>query len=83
MVKEEASFDSGMTPAHCAVFDKSCSSVYIGSEDSTIKVFNLASKEKEGELKGHDDAVLDLCWDNQKDGFLLSASTDCTFRIWQ
>jgi len=27
-------------------------------------VFNLLTKEKEGEFKGHEDAVLDLIWDN-------------------
>ena len=44
--------------------------------------FNLHTKEKESELKGHDDAVLDLCFDNGKDGYLITASSDCSFRIW-
>ena len=38
--------------------------------------FNLHTKEKESELKGHDDAVLDLCFDNGKDGYLITASFD-------
>jgi len=40
MVKEEFQFDSGLTSANCAIFDKSCSSVYVASEDGTIKVFS-------------------------------------------
>lgn len=83
MVKEEASFDSGLTSANVAIFDKSCSSVYVGTEDGSIKVFSVITKEKEGELKSHEDAVLDLTFDNQKDGYFLSAGADCSFRIWQ
>lgn len=64
MVKEVCAFDSGMNSANCAIFDKSGQFVYVASEDTTIKVFNMTTKEKEGELKGHEDAVLDLSWDN-------------------
>ena len=65
MVKEEMQFDSGLTSANSAIFDKACSSIYVASEDSSIKIFNLGTREKEGELKGHEDAVLDLTWDTQ------------------
>jgi WD40 repeat protein len=83
MVKQEAQFDTGLNSANCAIFDRAQQSVYVASEDSTIKVFNLNTGEKEGELKGHEDAVLDLTWDNSKDGFLISAGSDCSFRMWQ
>lgn len=83
MVKEEKSFDSGLTSANCAIFDKACASVYVASEDASIKVFSIASGEKEGELKGHEDSVLDLTFDSQREGYLISASADCSFRIWQ
>jgi len=83
MVKELCQFDSGLASVHQAVFDKSCSYVLVGSEDATIKVFNLGTKEKDAELKGHEDAVLDLCFDYGKEGYLVSASSDCSFRIWQ
>ena len=43
----------------------------------------MNTKEKVNELKGHEDAVLDLVWDNSKDGLLISASSDCSFRLWQ
>ena len=95
MVKELNSFDSGLASIHQAIFDKSCTYVLIASEDASIKTynnelvfivsyrFNLLSKEKESELKGHEDAVLDICFDNGKEGYLISASSDCSFRIWQ
>ena len=83
MVKEDRSFDSGLTSANCAIFDKACQSVYVASEDSSIKVFNLTTGEKDGELKGHEDAVIDLTFDTQKEGYLISAGADCSFRAWQ
>jgi len=57
--------------------------VFVASEDATVKVFNMNTKEKEAELKGHEDAVLDLCLDSGREGYLLSASSDCSFRVWQ
>jgi WD40 repeat protein len=56
--------------------------VLVASEDMSIKVFNLTTKEKESELKGHEDAVLDMCFDNAKEGYLITASSDCSFRVW-
>jgi WD40 repeat protein len=82
MVKETCQFDSGLSSSNCAIFDKSNKYIVVANEDSTIKIFNINSKEKEGELKGHEDAVLDLCWDNNKEGILISASSDCSFKIW-
>jgi len=64
MIKEIGSFDSGLNSANCAIYDRSGTFVYVASEDSTIKVFNTVTGEKDGELKGHEDAVLDLAWDN-------------------
>ena len=55
----------------------------VASEDTTVKVFNILTKEKENELKGHEDAVLDLCFDNSKEGYLITSSSDCSFRVWQ
>ena len=83
MVKQIHSFDSGLNSANCATFDKSGSLVYVASEDSTIKVFNVATGEKVAELKGHEDAVMDLIWDNQKEGYLISAGADFSYRLWQ
>ena len=51
MVKEEMSFDSGMTSANCAVFDKSCNLVFVASEDASIKIFNTQTREKETDTR--------------------------------
>ena len=85
MVKEWKHFDSGLCSSNCAIFDKSSKYILVANEDNTIKMFNIESNnpnEKESELKSHDDAVLDLVWDNNKDGYLISASSDCSFRLW-
>jgi WD40 repeat protein len=83
MVKERCQFDSGLASTNQAVFDKSCQYVYVACEDASIKVYNLLTQESETPLKGHEDAVLDLCFDPGRDGYLISASSDCSFRIWQ
>ena len=83
MVRELCQFDSGLASANCARFDKSGQYVLVASEDTTVKVFNIQTKEKENELKGHEDAVLDLCFDNSKEGYLITSSSDCSFRVWQ
>lgn len=82
MVKEICSFDSGMTSANSVLFDRSGQYVYVASDDSTIKVFNTNTGEKDGELKGHEDAVTNMIWDNNKEGFLITAGADCSFRLW-
>ena len=81
-MSEVCQFDSGLSSANSAVFDRSSTYVCVASEDTTIKIFNLQTKEKGTELKGHEDAVLDLCFDQGKEGYLVSASSDCSFKIW-
>lgn len=83
MVKQQTQFDIGVVSANCAIFDKSGTNVFVAAEDKSIQVFSLASGLKTGELKGHEDAVLDLCWSSGKDTFLVSASSDCSYKIWQ
>lgn len=83
MVKESHSFDCGLASAQCAAFDVSNTHAYIGSEDATVKVYNVNSGEKEAELKGHEDSVNAILIDSSKDGFMFTASSDCTFRVWQ
>jgi WD40 repeat protein len=83
MVKEQIKFDIGVVSANCAIFDKSGTNVFVAAEDKTINIFSVATGSKEGQLNGHEDAVLDLCWDSGKENYLVSASADCSFRIWQ
>lgn len=84
MVKEMSEFDCGMASANCASFDASGEMLVIGSEDGSIKLQNITSGEREGELKGHEDSVNFVIVDSSKEGsMVISASSDCTFRIWQ
>lgn len=83
MVKELCQLDSGLSSSNCAIFDRSGKFVVVANENSSIKIFNLQTREKEGELKGHEDSVLDLCWDNSKEPLLVSGSADCSWRLWQ
>ena len=82
MVKESRQFDSGLSSSNCAIFDKSNKFVLVANEDTSIKIFDMTTGEKTNELKGHEDAVLDLVWDNSKEGLLISASSDCSFKLW-
>ena len=82
MCKPIKSIDCGLSATNSAIFDKSGQKIVIGGEDGSIKVYNVISGESEGECKGHEDAVLDLTWDNAKEPTLLSASADCSFKIW-
>ena len=56
------------------MFDKSCQYVLVAGDDATVKIFNINTKDKESELKGHEDAVLDMCFDSGKEGYLITAS---------
>ena len=41
MVKELVKFDTGLTAANCAMFDKACQNVLVANEDSTVKIFSM------------------------------------------
>lgn len=41
MVKEMLSFDCGLASINQCVYDKSNTYIFIASEDSTVKIFNL------------------------------------------
>lgn len=84
MIKELHQYDSGMASVNTAKFDKSGTTCMVGSEDGIVRLFNTVSHEKEGELRGHEDAVLDICMDPiSKEGYVITASADHTFRVWQ
>ena len=51
-----------------------------GSEDKTIKIWNLAERKKIGTLEGHQDSVASL--KTLKYGNLVSYSLDDTIKIW-
>jgi len=72
-----------MASSNCACFDNSGELVYIGSEDATVKAYNVVSGEKEADMKGHEDTVNAVLMDSSKDGYFFFVSSDFLFRFWQ
>lgn len=47
-----------------------------------VKVYMEENGRLECTLKGHEDSVQDVVFDHNSK-MMVSASTDCTFRVWQ
>ena len=63
-----------------AVFCASCCSCSGEDDDDDVVVCVTATGLLEMTLEGHKGPIYDLDW--HRDGLLLSASGDCTVRIW-
>lgn len=81
-VSECLQIDTGQHPANAATFDRSGKVVTIASGDASVKVFNVEDKVFLANLEGHDDSVQDVCF-GQNDKYLVTASSDCTFCLYQ
>ncbi|KAK6183538.1 hypothetical protein SNE40_011003 [Patella caerulea] len=79
-VSEMVSVDIGPHPANHVTFDPSGSVLGVSSNDSTIKMYELASGQITA-LYGHEDAVQCSLFD-QSGEFMVSGGSDCTVRIW-
>jgi sperm-associated antigen 16 protein len=53
----------------------------VACDDGRVKLYNAAAGEPLCELAGHEDAVQAAAFD-RGGGFLVSASSDCTFKVW-
>lgn len=53
----------------------------VASDDGRVKCFNAATGDAVCELAGHEDAVQAVAFDRAGQ-FLVSASSDCTFKLW-
>jgi WD40 repeat protein len=53
----------------------------VASDDGRAKLYNAATGEALCELAGHEDAVQALAFDRGGQ-FLVTASSDCTFKVW-
>lgn len=62
-------------------FDGSGSVVTAASDDGTVIILAVPDLKPLGALKGHEDAVQAVVWENTSKS-LISASSDCTFRLW-
>lgn len=83
VVSEFLQIQSGNNVANAAAFDLSGNVLAIASGDASIKTFNLESREFIGNLNGHEDAVNDVAFEPQSGKYLVSASSDTTFCMWQ
>jgi len=83
MVAELMTINCGPFPANKCAFDRSGQVLAVASDDSKIKLFSLGEPaELITELQGHDDAVQAVAFDPAGQ-YLVSASSDKTFRLWR
>jgi len=83
VVSEYLQIDTGQHPANAACFDRSGKVLAIASGDASIKTFNVEDRVFVANLEGHDDSVQDVAFEPTGDKYLLSASSDASFAMWQ
>merc|ERR1719410_1440159 len=83
VVSERLQIDTGQHPANAACFDRSGKVLAIASGDASIKTFNVEERVFVANLEGHEDSVQDVAFEPGGDKYLLSASSDATFSMWQ
>lgn len=73
--------DTGKYSLNGIALDPSSEIGFFASDDCNIKVIDLKNFSFVSDLKGHEDAVLDLAFDpfNKQ---IISCSSDKTFRTW-
>jgi sperm-associated antigen 16 protein len=81
MVSELASIETGSHPVNKISLDRGGKRALCGSDDGTIKVIDLQSFSLITALTGHEDAVQCVGL-SPNDAFLVSGSSDASFRIW-
>ena len=75
------SYDSHDGLINAFVLSSDCKTLYSGSADRTIRIWNLTTGQLEQTLNGHTDSVLALAI-TPGGRFLLSGSADKTIKIW-
>ncbi len=73
---------NNIVSANDAVFDKSGSIIAVAYDDARIALYSSVTCELISELSGHEDSVQSLLFDNLNSNYLISGSSDTTFRIW-
>ena len=86
MVAEIGTIEVSQHPVNKIAFDRSATRVLAASDDGIIRGFAIdgdreAMSNAIVELRGHEDAVQTVVL-GPADNLLVSASSDCTFRIW-
>lgn len=70
---------------HCVAWNGSGDTLASGSVDHTARLWRLDARGNGSalcELRGHTDAVDQLCWDPTNNNCLATASGDKTVRVW-
>lgn len=86
MVQEFMQVDTGDAIALSVAFDRNAKYIAVGCSDAEIRIVNMQSGDKRGEItaigKGHDDAVNGVMY-NHDNNSLYSCSSDGTVRVWK
>ncbi|KAI8839268.1 WD40-repeat-containing domain protein [Chytridium lagenaria] len=82
LVAEIESLEMGPLPVNRLFFDASGSVLAAAGGDGTVKLYNCRDKTRSRDLSVHSDAVQTVCFDRGSQ-FLVTAGSDCTFRIFQ
>ncbi|CAE8584960.1 unnamed protein product [Polarella glacialis] len=83
VVSEYLQIDTGHHPANAANFDRSGKVLAIASGDASIKTFNVEDRVFIANLEGHEDSVQDVAFEPNSNKYMISASSDSTFALWQ
>lgn len=83
VVSEYLQIDTGQHPANAAAFDRSGKVLAIASGDASIKTFNVEDRAFIANLEGHEDSVQDVAFEPMNNKYLMSASSDASFCMWQ
>jgi len=81
MVSELGSVETGSYPINKLSLDRSGMRAVCASDDGSVKVLDLQNFGVLNQLTGHDDAVQCVGL-SPNDAFMVSGSSDATFRIW-
>ncbi|GBG88827.1 hypothetical protein CBR_g48441 [Chara braunii] len=81
MVAERMSFNAGPYPANKAAFDHTGEVVATACGDGKIRCFKVQDGSAMCELASHEDAVQAVVFD-PVNKYMVSAGSDCTFRLW-
>lgn len=81
MVAELGSIETGNHPINKITLDRSGKRAFVACDDATIKILDMVKFGVIGEMTGHDDAVQCVGL-SPNDAYMVSGSSDSTFRIW-
>lgn len=70
---------SSMALSSCAIMPDS-KTIVVGSWDNNIYIYSVEYGRVTDTVRGHDDAISCLCWN---DGILVTASWDSTVKVWR